>query len=188
MDIKFKGGLSRSVFEAALAQAKNGKNHILGEMSKVMDRPSNELSLLVPRMISFEINPNKIGAVIGSGGKIIKEIIEKTGTSVDIEGSKVNIFGKDVAAVAQAETWVRILADQIDVGIKIPGEISRIADFGLFVDIAPGKSGLVHISKIPRNHQNAIDNYYKPGDSLMVEILDYEVESGKIRLGLVSGD
>jgi len=188
MDIKFKGGLSRSVFEAALAQAKNGKNHILSEMSKVMDRPSNELSLLVPRMISFEINPNKIGAVIGSGGKIIKEIIEKTGTSVDIEGSKVNIFGKDVAAVAQAETWVRILADQIDIGIKIPGEVSRIADFGLFVDIAPGKSGLVHISKIPRNHQNAIDNYYKPGDSLMVEILDYEVESGKIRLGLVSGD
>lgn len=188
MDIKLKGGLPRTVFEKALSQAKDAKNHILGEMSKVMDRPSAELSQLVPRMISFEINPNRVGAVIGSGGKIIKEIIEKTGTSVDIDGSKVNIFGKDVDAVSQAETWVRILADQIEVGSTIQGEIARIADFGLFVDIAPGKAGLVHISKIPRNHQNSIDNYYKPGDVLTVKILDFDPDSGKIRLGLVSGE
>jgi len=139
-------------------------------------------------MISFEINPNKVGGVIGSGGKIIKEIIEKTGTSVDIDGSKVNIFGRDVAAVKQAEIWVKILADQMDIGAILPGEVVRIADFGLFVDIAPGKSGLVHISKIPRNHQNAIDNYYRPGDLLTVEILDYDPESGKIRLGLVDSE
>ena len=188
MDIKFKGGLPRSVFTAALEQAKNARIHILGEMSKVMNKPNAELNQLVPRMISFEINPNKVGGVIGSGGKIIKEIIEKTGTSVDIDGSKVNIFGKDVAAVKQAEIWVKILADQMDIGAILPGEIARIADFGLFVDIAPGKSGLVHISKIPRNHQNAIDNYYRPGDLITVEILDYDPESGKIRLGLVNND
>ena len=186
MDIKLKGGLPRSVFEAALAQAKDARIHILGEMSKVMSKPNSELAEAVPRMVSFDIDPNKVGGVIGSGGKIIKEIIEKTGTSVDIEGSKVNIFGKDLHAVAQAEAWVKILADQIEVGKTLQGEVARIADFGLFVDIAPGKAGLVHISKVPRKHQTALDNYYKSGDMVTVKILDFDRDSGKIRLGLVS--
>lgn len=188
MDIKLKGGLPRSVFVAALAQAKDARRHILGEMGKVLAAPKSELSDLVPRMISFDIDPNRVGGVIGSGGKIIKEIIEKTGTSVDIDGSKVNIFGKEPENVKQAEIWVKILADQVEIGSILNGEVARIADFGLFVDIAPGKSGLVHISKVPRKHQNALENYYKPGDLLKVKVLDVDYDSGKIRLGLVSED
>ena len=184
MDIKYKGGLPRSVFGQALDQAKDARLHILGEMKKVLSAPSEDLSPLVPRIVSVAIDPNKVGAVIGSGGKIIKEIIEKTGTTIDIEGSDVNIFGKDKEAIDQAVLWVKILADQLDRGITLDGEIARLADFGLFVDIAPGKSGLVHISKIPREKQRELDVHYPIGSHIKVVVLDYDAESGKIRLGL----
>jgi len=184
MDIKYKGGLPRNVFEKALDQAKQARLHIIGEMSKVMSEPSKEMSPLVPRFYSVSIDPNKVGGVIGSGGKIIKEIIEKTGTTIDIEGSDVNIYGKNKEGIDLAILWVKILADQVERGMILDGVIARIADFGLFVDIAPGKAGLVHVSKIPREMQNDPDANYPIGSSIKVVILDYEVETGKIRLGL----
>jgi polyribonucleotide nucleotidyltransferase len=186
MDIKYKGGLPRSVFVKALDQAKRARLHILGEMRKVMSEPSKEMSPLVPRFYSLSIDPNKVGGVIGSGGKIIKEIIEKTGTTIDIEGSDVNIYGKNKEGIDLAILWVKILADQVEQGMQLDGEIARIAEFGLFVDIAPGKAGLVHISKIPRDLQAQMDKHYPIGSKLKVVVLDYEKESGKIRLGLVS--
>lgn len=186
MDIKYKGGLPRSVFAKALEQAKQARLHILGEMSKVMSEPSKEMSPLVPRFYSISIDPNKVGGVIGSGGKIIKEIIEKTGTTIDIEGSDVNIYGKNKEGIDLAILWVKILADQVDQGMVLDGEIARIAEFGLFVDIAPGKAGLVHISKIARDKQNEMDKYYPVGSKIKVVVLEYEKESGKIRLGLTA--
>lgn len=186
MDIKYKGGLPRDVFIKALDQAKQARLHIIGEMSKVMSEPNKEMSPLVPRFYSIAIDPNKVGAVIGSGGKIIKEIIEKTGTTIDIEGSDVNIYGKNKAGIDLAILWVKILADQVEQGMTLDGEIARIAEFGLFVDIAPGKSGLVHISKIAREKQNEIDKHYPIGSKLKVAVLDFERETGKIRLGLVA--
>lgn len=186
MDIKYKGGLPRSVFAKALEQAKQARLHILGEMSKVMSEPSKEMSPLVPRFYSVSIDPNKVGGVIGSGGKIIKEIIEKTGTTIDIEGSDVNIYGKNKEGIDLAILWVKILADQVDQGMVLDGEIARIAEFGLFVDIAPGKAGLVHISKIPRDKQNEMDKFYPIGSKIKVVVLEYEKESGKIRLGLTA--
>ena len=186
MDIKYKGGLPRSVFGKALAQAKQARLHILGEMSKVMSEPSKEMSPLVPRFYSVSIDPNKVGGVIGSGGKIIKEIIEKTGTTIDIEGSDVNIYGKNKEGIDLAILWVKILADQVEQGMILDGEIARIAEFGLFVDIAPGKAGLVHISKIAREKQNEMDKFYPIGSKIKVVVLDYEKESGKIRLGLTA--
>jgi polyribonucleotide nucleotidyltransferase len=144
------------------------------------------MSPLVPRFYSLSIDPNKVGGVIGSGGKIIKEIIEKTGTTIDIEGSDVNIYGKNKEGIDLAILWVKILADQVEQGMQLDGEIARIAEFGLFVDIAPGKAGLVHISKIPRDLQAQMDKHYPIGSKLKVVVLDYEKESGKIRLGLVS--
>ena len=184
MDIKYKGGLPRNVFEKALEQAKQARLHIIGEMSKVMSEPNKEMSPLVPRFYSVAIDPNKVGGVIGSGGKIIKEIIEKTGTTIDIEGSDVNIYGKNKEGIDLAILWVKILADQVERGMILDGEIARIADFGLFVDIAPGKAGLVHVSKIPREMQNDPDKNFPIGSKIKVVILDYEVETGKIRLGL----
>lgn len=186
MDIKYKGGLPRSVFAKALEQAKQARLHILGEMSKVMSEPSKEMSPLVPRFYSISIDPNKVGGVIGSGGKIIKEIIEKTGTTIDIEGSDVNIYGKNKEGIDLAILWVKILADQVEQGMILDGEVARIAEFGLFVDIAPGKAGLVHISKIAREKQNDMDRNYPIGSKIKVVVLDFERETGKIRLGLVA--
>jgi len=186
MDIKYKGGLPRSVFSQALAQAKQARLHIIDEMSKVMSEPNKEMSPLVPRFYSISIDPNKVGGVIGSGGKIIKEIIEKTGTTIDIEGSNVNIYGKNKEGIDLAILWVKILADQVESGMVLDGEIARTAEFGLFVDIAPGKAGLVHISKIPRDKQNELDKNYPFGSKIKVVVLEYDKESGKIRLGLTA--
>ncbi|MBP6869509.1 polyribonucleotide nucleotidyltransferase [Candidatus Babeliales bacterium] len=186
MDIKYKGGLPRNVFEKALEQAKRARLHILGEMSKVMSEPNKEMSILVPRFYSISIDPNKVGGVIGSGGKIIKEIIEKTGTTIDIEGSDVNIYGKHKAGIDLAILWVKILADQVERGMILDGEIARTAEFGLFVDIAPGKAGLIHISKVPREMQNQLDTHYPIGMKLKVTVLEFERETGKIRLGFAS--
>ncbi|MGZ6250404.1 MAG: polyribonucleotide nucleotidyltransferase [Candidatus Chromulinivorax sp.] len=185
MDIKYKGGLPRSVFQGALEQAKRARLHILGEMSKVMSEPKKEMSPLVPRFYTLAIDPNKVGGVIGSGGKIIKEIIEKTGTTIDIEGADVNIYGKNKEGIELAILWVKILADQVESGMVLNGQVARSAEFGLFVDIAPGKSGLVHISKIPKDKQNQLDKNYPIGSALKVVVLDFDRESGKIRLGLV---
>jgi polyribonucleotide nucleotidyltransferase len=182
MDIKYKGGLPREVFEKALAQAKQARLFILDEMGKVMDKPNAELSPLVPKMISIQIDPNKAGAVIGSGGKIIKEIIEKTGTTIDIDGSEVNIFGAPGSNIEQAVAWVKILADQLELGIVLTGTIARLSDFGLFIDIAPGKSGLLHISKISREKQQDPDTHFPLGKELQVRVMEVDRESGKIRL------
>ena len=182
MDIKYKGGLKKEVFEKALEQAKRARLHILDEMSKVMDKPKSELSPLVPKMISIQIDGNKAGAIIGSGGKIIKEIIEKTGTTIDIEGSEVFIFGAPGSNIDLAVSWVKILADQIEIGAVFEGIIARTAEFGLFVDLAPGKAGLLHISKIPREKQNELDTHYPIGELLKVRVLDYDTDSGRIRL------
>jgi polyribonucleotide nucleotidyltransferase len=182
MDIKHKGGLPRPVFEKALKQAKQARLFILEEMSKVMDKPNKELSPLVPKMVSIEIDPNKAGAVIGSGGKIIKEIIEKTGTTIDIDGSEVNIFGAPGSNIELAVAWVKILSDQLEPGTILTGTIARLSDFGLFVDLAPGKAGLLHISKIPRDKQQFLDDHYQIGDQLQVKVQEVDRESGKIRL------
>ncbi|MCX5923602.1 MAG: polyribonucleotide nucleotidyltransferase [Candidatus Dependentiae bacterium] len=182
MDIKYKGGLPRQVFVQALAQAEKARLHILGEMKKVMTEPNKELSARVPRMISIPIDPNKAGAIIGSGGKIIKEIIEHTGTTIDIEGSDVNIFGAPGSNIDMAVAWVKILADQIEPGMVLDGYIARLSDFGLFVDIAPGKAGLLHISKISRDKQRELDKYYRIDDMIKVVVDDFDPESGKIRL------
>ncbi|MBI2345198.1 polyribonucleotide nucleotidyltransferase [Candidatus Dependentiae bacterium] len=186
MDIKYKGGLPRLVFEQALEQAKQARISILNTMSNVLAAPKKELSPLVPRMISLQIDPNKAGAVIGSGGKIIKEIIEKTGTTIDIEGSEVNIFGGPGTNIDLAVSWVKILADQLERGTVLKGTIARLSDFGLFIDIAPGKAGLLHISKIPRERQQNLDQFYRIGDIVDVRATDIDTESGKIRLDFVN--
>ena len=147
-----------------------------------MDKPNKELSPLVPKMISIQIDPNKAGAVIGSGGKIIKEIIEKTGTTIDIDGSEVNIFGAPGSNIDQAVAWVKILSDQLEPGVVLTGTIARLSDFGLFIDIAPGKAGLLHISKISREKQQDPDKYFPIGGEIQVRVMEVDRESGKIRL------
>ena len=186
MDIKYKGGLPREIFEKALAQARDGRIHILGEMKKVMSQPNKELSTLVPQVISIKIPTDKIGAVIGSGGKVIKEIIEKTGTSIDIEDDgTVKIFGQPGNGIELAVEWVKVLAGKIESGAIYNGIVKRTADFGIFVELVPGKDGLVHISMIPRENQQNLQAAYPLGSAVKVEVVEYDSELDRIRLRLV---
>lgn len=186
MDIKYKGGFERDVFESALAQAKKGRLHILGEMRKVMSAPAPELSPLVPKLVTVKVNPEKIGAIIGTGGKVIKEIIAKTNTSIDIdETGLVKIFGAPGANIEMAVNWVKTLGGQIEPGAIYHGKIRRLADFGIFVELVPGLDGLVHVSNIPRDKQRTFLRDYKVDDMVTVEVLEYDESTGRVRLRLI---
>lgn len=186
MDIKYKGGLSRDIFEAALAQAKQGRLHILGEMKKVMTAPASELSPLVPKLVTVKVPQDKIGAIIGTGGKVIREIIAKTNTSIDIdEDGLVKIFGAPGADIQMAINWVKTLGGQIEPGTIYHGKIKRLADFGLFVELVPGLDGLVHVSNIPRDKQRTFLRDYKVDDMVTVEVLEYDEATGRVRLRLI---
>jgi len=186
MDIKYKGGLERNVFDAALAQAKNGRLHILGEMQKVMHEPAAELSPLVPKLVTVKVNSDKIGAIIGTGGKVIREIIAKTNTSIDIdETGLVKIFGAPGADMEMAINWVKTLGGQIEPGTRYTGKIKRLAEFGLFVELVPGLDGLVHVSNIPRDKQRTFLRDYKVDDVVTVEVLEYDESTGRVRLRLI---
>lgn len=186
MDIKYKGGLSRDIFEAALAQAKKGRVHILGEMQKVMTAPNAELSALVPKLVTVKVSPDKIGAIIGTGGKVIKEIIAKTNTSIDIDSDGlVKIFGAPGAEIEMAINWVKTLGGQIDSGTRYTGKIKKLADFGIFVELVPGLDGLVHISNIPREKQRTFLRDYKVDDMVTVEVIEYDESTGRVRLRLI---
>jgi polyribonucleotide nucleotidyltransferase len=187
MDIKYKGGLPRQIFESALAQARQGRLHILSEMRKVMDKPNTKLSDLVPQLETFKISPDKIGAVIGTGGKTIREIIEKTGVaSIDIEeDGLVKIFGTPDSKIDMAINWVKTIAGQIESGARYEGVIKRLVDFGIFVELVPGQTGLVHVSNIPKEKQRTFARDYKVNDAATVEVLDYDSATGRIRLRMI---
>jgi polyribonucleotide nucleotidyltransferase len=186
LDIKYKGGFSRAIFEAALEQARNGRLFILGEMRKVMSAPNPTLSDLVPKVISFKIDTDKIGAVIGSGGKVIREIIDTTKTSIDIESDGlVKIFGGPGTDIDHAVRWVKTLAGQIEKGSVYQGKIRRFADFGIFVELVPGLDGLVHVSNIPKDLQRTFARTLTIGQDVRVEVLDYDEVTGRISLKLL---
>ncbi len=186
MDIKHKGGLPREVFEKALAQAREGRVYIISQMKEVMSKPNDTLSELVPQVVTFKIDTDKIGAVIGSGGKVIRQIIEATGTTIDIESDgTVKIFGQPGPGTDLAVMWVKTLAGQIKKGSMYDGIVRRSAAFGLFVEIVPGKDGLVHISTIPREKQQALDKNYPVGMKCKVEVIEYDAELDRVRLRIV---
>jgi len=183
MDIKHKGGLDRKVFESALSQAKAGRGHILGEMRKVMAKPNEKLSDLVPQFVSFKVAQDKIGAIIGTGGKVIREIIDKTSTQIDIEDDgTVKIFGHPGPKFEQAVAWVKTIGGLIEIGAIYNGRVRRLAEFGIFVELAPGTDGLVHISMIPREKQRTMEKDYPIDSELKVEVMDYDESTGRIRL------
>jgi polyribonucleotide nucleotidyltransferase len=186
MDIKDHGGLSRQIFESALQQARRGRNHILDEMRKVLDKPKRELSTLVPRLVTFKIPSGKIGAVIGGGGKTIREIIETTGTNIDIESDgTVKILGGLEADLDKAVKWVKTLGGQIERGAIYKGPIRRIVDFGLFVELVPGQDGLVHVSNIPKSKQRSFARDYAVDEVVTVEVVEYDPSTERVRLRLL---
>jgi len=186
LDIKYKGGFSRELFESALAQAREGRLHILREMSTVMSKPNAQLSDLVPKVTLLHVAPDKIGGIIGGGGKTIREIIEATKTTIDIEpDGLVKIYGGPEANTELAVRWVKVLAGQIEVNSTFMGKIRKFADFGIFVELVPGVDGLVHISNIPRQMQKTFAKELKLDDRVKVLVLDHDDVSGRTSLRLL---
>jgi polyribonucleotide nucleotidyltransferase len=183
MDIKAKSGLTKELLSMALKQAKIGRLHILSKMKSVLASPKKDLSELAPRVEVLKIPREKIGVVIGPAGKVIKDIIAQTGVQIDVEDTGlVTIYSKEESKARKAIKWIKILTGDIEVGSVYQGIIKKIADFGIFVELVPGREGLVHISTINRDKQRSLHKNYKFGDTLKVKVLSYDRDSERISL------
>jgi len=183
MDIKING-ITREIMEIALNQAKEGRMHILGEMGKAINAPRQEMSEHAPRIVTFKINPDKIRDVIGKGGATIRSITEETGATVDItDDGMVKIFSVDRAAGDDARRRVEQITADIEVGMIYEGKVVRLMDFGAFVNILPGKDGLVHISQICEERVEKVSDKLAEGDVVKVKVLEVD-KQGRIRLSM----
>jgi len=181
MDMKISG-ITEQIFKDALAQAKRGRMHILGKMLEAIKEPRTELSPFAPRIITMEIDPDKIRDVIGPGGKTIKKIIEETGVSIDIEDDgKVFIAAVDVEAGQKAVKIIESLVRSVEIGTTYTGKVTRLMNFGAFVEILPGKEGLVHISQLALERIAKVEDVVKVGDEIMVKVTEVD-RQGRINL------
>lgn len=181
MDIKIKG-LDRVTMEKALAQARDGRLHILKEMAKAINEARQEFKPHAPRITSFKINPDKIRDVIGPGGKTIRSITESCGVKVEVtDDGTVNVCSNDQAKSKAAVDIIRSLTQEAEIGKLYKGLVKRIADFGAFVEILPGTDGLVHISQLADEKVRRVTDVLQEGDEVWVKVLDVD-RQGKIRL------
>lgn len=183
MDIKIDG-ITREIMEAALAQAKEGRLHILKEMSKAISLPREEMSCYAPRIVTFHIKPDKIREVIGKGGNTIRTITEETGASIDInDDGTVKIASVDYMAGQEARRRIELITAEVEVGMVYEGKVVKLMDFGAFVTIMPGKDGLVHISQISDERVEKVSDKLREGDSVKVKVLEID-KQGRIRLSM----
>jgi len=183
MDVKIEG-IGEEILKEALARGKRARLQILDEMSKVISSPRPELSPYAPRIIILQINPEKIREVIGPGGKIINEIIEECGVSIDIEDSgRIFITAEKETAGIKAADWIKNITREVKVGEIFQGKVQRILDFGAFVEILPGQDGLVHISQLADYRVNKVEDIVKIGDIIPVKVISID-EQGRINLSL----
>ncbi len=181
MDIKI-AGLSWDIFQMAMAQAKEGRLHILGKMAEVIPATSEEMSKYAPRIFTIQIDPEKIGKVIGPGGKMIRAIQEETGAKIEINEDGTVFIATDSSEGAQlAKSKIELLTISPEVGGIYTGTVVRTTDFGAFVEILPGTDGMVHISQLADYRVNAVEDVAKLGDEIMVMVTDIS-RDGKIRL------
>jgi polyribonucleotide nucleotidyltransferase len=173
MDIKIKG-ISEEIMLDAIAQAQDARKHILGKMLECIPTVSEELSVYAPKIITFKINPEKIGDVVGKQGKVINKIIEQTGTKIDIEDDGtvcIACYG-DVANAKRAKAIVESIAHDPEVGDMFVGVVVRVmSKLGAFVEFAPGKDGMIHISKLSEQRVNQVEDVLNVGDKVKVEII-----------------
>ena len=181
MDIKISG-LSHEIMSEALSQAREGRLHILAKMHEAIEKPNTELSPYAPRITIIKINPEKIGTVIGPGGKMIRSIIEQTGAQIDIEDDgSVFISAPDGPSGMRAEEIVRGLTAEAEIGKIYTGKVVRTAPFGAFIEFMPGREGLVHISQLADYRVPSVEDVVQVGDEVMVMVINVDAE-GKIRL------
>ncbi|MEE9318961.1 MAG: polyribonucleotide nucleotidyltransferase [Granulosicoccus sp.] len=183
MDIKIQG-ITREIMETALEQAKAGRIHILDEMGKVLAEPRSDLSEHAPRFITIKINPEKIAAVIGKGGAVIRALTEETGATIDIgDDGLIKIASSDRLAGEEAKRRIELITADIEVGTIYEGKVQKIMDFGAFVNILPGKDGLVHISQISEQRVQNVADELSEGQVVKVKVLEVD-KQGRIRLSM----
>lgn len=184
MDIKIKG-IDEQILKTALAQAKEGRMHILGKMTDVLSKPRPQLSKYAPKIESFNIDPDKIREVIGSGGKVINKIIDDTGVKIDInDDGLVLIASPDIDMIEKAKKMILSIAKDPEVGDEFTGEVVRILQFGAFVEIAPGKDGMIHISKLSKERVEKVEDVVNIGDKVKVKVIKID-DKGRIDLKLI---
>ncbi|MFY0608476.1 MAG: polyribonucleotide nucleotidyltransferase [Cyclobacteriaceae bacterium] len=185
MDIKIDG-LSYDVLKEALAQANRGRLHILGEMNKTLTSPRDEMKENAPRLVQLAIERDLIGAVIGPGGKIIQEIQRESGATVNIEetdkGGLVSVFAADKTALDDAMSRIKAIVQQPEVGEVYEGKVKAIMPFGAFVEILPGKDGLLHISEIKWERVDKVEGLLEVGEEIKVKLIEIDKKTGKYRL------
>lgn len=181
MDIKVDG-LSREILEQALTQALKGRLFILDKMLAVIPESRKELSPYAPRIITLKVHPDKIRDIIGPGGKIIKKIVEVTGVKIDIEDDgTVFIVSPDQEKSAHAVRMIEELTQEVEVGKIYMGTVKRLMNFGAFVEVLPGKEGLVHISHLAKERVNKVEDVVKEGDKLEVKVIEID-KQGRVNL------
>lgn len=183
MDIKIDG-ITEEIMEAALAQAQEARLHILDEMNKVISVSRAELSDNAPAMVTLNVHPDKIRDIIGKGGATIRSIVEETGAEVDInDDGSVRIYAEDGAAKDAAVARIQEITAEAEVGRIYHGKVERIVDFGAFVNILPGKDGLLHISQIAEERVENVSDYLTEGEEIDVVVLDVD-QRGRIKLSI----
>lgn len=181
MDIKITG-ITETIMQQALAQANEARMHILGIMNEALSTPRTELSSHAPRILTMKINPDKIRDVIGKGGAVIKGLSEETGAAIDItDDGVITIAGPNQEAGEEAMRRIEQITAEPEVGIIYEGKVVKIMDFGAFVNIMPGKDGLVHISEISQERVNDVNDVLSEGQKLQVKVLEVD-RQGRIRL------
>jgi polyribonucleotide nucleotidyltransferase len=181
MDIKIDG-LTEDILRKALAQAREGRMHIIGKIRETMAAPRPDISLYAPRITTVKVKEDQVRNVIGSGGKNIRQIISETGVTIDVEDDgTVTIASADAEAAARAVSMVRWLTEEAEVGKIYRGTVKKIVDFGAFVEILPGTEGLLHISQIAKERIAKVTDVLQEGDEVMVKVLEID-KSGKMRL------
>jgi polyribonucleotide nucleotidyltransferase len=183
MDIKIEG-INKEIMQIALNQAKAARMHILSVMDQAIDKPSEELSEFAPRIYTVNIPPKKIADVIGKGGATIRALTEETGTTIEIEDDgTVKIAATNGESARAAIARVEQLTAELEVGTIYSGKVVRIVDFGAFVNVLPGKDGLVHISQISEERVNNVSDHLKVGDEVQVKVLEVD-RQGRVRLSI----
>ncbi|MCZ4272172.1 polyribonucleotide nucleotidyltransferase [Maritalea porphyrae] len=183
MDIKI-AGITEDIMKTALAQAKEGRHHILGEMSKALDGARDEVGEFAPRIETMKIPTDKIREVIGTGGKVIREIVEKTGAKVNIEDDgTIKIASSDGKAIDAAVKWIKSITDEPEVGEIYQGTVVKCVDFGAFVNFFGPRDGLVHISQLADKRVEKTTDVIKEGEKVYVKLMGFD-DRGKVRLSM----
>jgi len=183
MDIKIDG-ITEEIMKVALAQAKQGRLHILGEMNKALGAARTEMSEFAPRLLTMRIHPDKIREVIGKGGSVIRSITEETGTTIDItDDGTIVIASVNRAAADEAKKRIEMIVSDVEPGRIYEGKVAKLMDFGAFVTILPGKDGLVHVSQISNERVEKVSDKLKEGDIVKVKVLEVD-KQGRIRLSM----